>query len=267
MELAVRQASALASFRHAGREISLRVFGHRSGRHAEKTGLPLIVYFHGGYFDCGRADDADGIAAALADSAIVVTVDYPLAPTMQFPDTAELAFAALLWAREHADAYGADGKRMFVAGDQAGGNLAAAAAMMARDRVMPNGRSIRLKGQVLITPMLDPHQTSSSMHASGECICREGWAAYLPAVGDALHPYAAPSQSRRLADLAPALIVSTESDAMRDEAEQYATRLIVAGVPVHMRRLEGSSRRLLQPDHPDFPIIVATVSQFINDPG
>lgn len=264
MEPAVQQAPALASFRHSGREISLRVFGRHSGRHAGKFGVPLIVYFHGGYFDCGCVDDADGIADALADSAVVVTVDYPLAPTVQFPDTAELAFAALLWAREHAAAYGANGKRVFVAGDQAGGNLAAAAAMMARDRVTQNSRGIWLKGQILITPMLDPHQTSSSMHACGECICREGWAAYLPAVGDALHPYAAPAQSRRLADLAPALIVSTETGALRDEAEQYAAQLIAAGVPVQTRRLEGSAHRLVQAAHPDFPAIVSAIVRFID---
>lgn len=265
MELAVRQIPQQATLRYSNgnteREVALRIFGRREG----KSDLPVIVYFHGGYFDCGRMDDADGIAAALADHAVVVTVGYPLAPDVQFPDTVEMAFAALLWAREHATAYGADWKRLFVAGDQAGGNLAASVAMIARDRVAPNGRGNWLKGQILVTPMLDPHQTSSSMQSSSECICRDGWAAYLPMIGDALHPYAAPSQSRRLADLVPALIVSTENDALRDEAEQYAARLIGAGVPVQTRRLEGSARRLVQPDHPDFPAIVSAIARFLGD--
>lgn len=255
-----------ATFRHGSHDVTLRIFGRRGG-HDVPRGVPLVLYFHGGFFDCGAADDANGIAAVLAESAVVVTVDYPLAPAVQFPDTVEIAFAALLWAHDHAAELGADAKRLFVAGDQAGGNLAAAVAMIARDRVMPSGRRIWLKGQILITPMLDPHQTSSSMKASTECICRDGWKAYLPAVGDALHPYAAPSQSRRLADLVPALIVSADNDAMRDEAEQYAARLIAAGVAVHTRRLEGSSHRLVQPRHPDFSSVVSAVTQFINDPG
>lgn len=263
MELTAQQASVSATFRHASHDVALRIFGKRDAG----AGVPLIVYFHSGFFDCGAADDANGIAGVLAENAVVMTVDYPLAPVVQFPDTAEIAFAALSWAHDHAVEFGAESKRIFVAGDQAGGNLAAAAAMIARDRLVPNSRGTWLKGQILITPMLDPNQTSSSMQSSGECICREGWAAYLPSVSDALHPYAAPSQSRRLADLPPALIVSADSDAMRDEAEHYAARLIAAGVPVHTRRLEGSSHQLVQPSHPDFSSIVSAVTQFINDPG
>ncbi|HWU97245.1 MAG TPA: alpha/beta hydrolase [Oxalicibacterium sp.] len=272
MDLTAQQLSVRASFRYAEHEVVLRVFG--TGDNQDKqdkrdagAGLPLIVYFHGGFFDCGSADAADGIAAVLAESAVVVSVDYPLAPIVQFPDTAEIAFAALQWAQAKATELGADGKRVFVAGDQAGGNLAASVAMIARDRIAATSRGIWLKGQILITPMLDPNQTSTSMQSSSECICRDGWAAYLPAVSAAMHPYAAPAQSRRLADLAPALIISADSDAMRDEAEQYAARLIAAGVPVHTRRLEGSSHALVQPHHPDFSSVVSAVTQFINDPG
>ncbi len=262
----VRQKAPLsASFRHASlsREIALRIFGKRDGQ----AGLPLIVYFHGGFFDSGSTVDADGIADALAENAVVVTVDYPPAPEVLFPDTAEIAFAALQWAQAHAAALGADDQRLFVAGDQAGGNLAAAVAMIARDRITPTSRGICLKGQILITPMLDPNQTTSSMKSSEKCICREGWSAYLPTISDAMHPYAAPGQSRRLGGLASALIVSADSDAMRDEAEQYATHLIAAGVPVQMRRLDGSPCNLVQVRHPDFSLLVSIVTQFINDPG
>src|SRR2546425_12978147 len=117
-------------------EIALRVFGKRAVKVAAAS-APLIVYFHGGLFNSGTVEDAENIAQALADNAVVVCVDYPLAPKTHFPVTVEVAFEALQWAWAHAAELGADAARILVAGDQAGGNLAAALAMMARDRGLP----------------------------------------------------------------------------------------------------------------------------------
>ncbi|HTH45560.1 MAG TPA: alpha/beta hydrolase fold domain-containing protein [Oxalicibacterium sp.] len=245
------------------REIGVQVFGHCE---PDRANAPLLLYFHGGRFDTGRVEDAYGFAAAVAAQMVVMVVDYPLAPAAVFPQTVDVAFEALQWAHAHAGKFGANARDIIVGGDEAGGNLAAALAMMARDGVVAGSR-FSLGGQILISPMLDPHQTSASMHARDGCSCRRGWAAYLKTAGDALHPYAAPLQSRRLAGLAPALIITAEKDVLRDEAEQYAAALIAAGVPVQVRRFHGVGGDLAQAQHPRFASLVSTVTQFINDPA
>lgn len=253
----------LTSFRRlaSADEITVHVYGKRTDR----ASAPLIVYFHGGLFNCGSVQDAQAIAQALAATAVIVCVEYPLAPKLHFPATVEVAFEAVQWAWRHAAELGANPARVLVAGDQAGGNLAAVVAMMARDRGAPAGSNGRLKGQILINPMLDPQQTTDSMRAADDCPCRKAWADYLPCASDAMHPYAAPTLSRRLGGLVPALIISPELDPLRDEAEQYAGKLIAAGVPVQVRRLEGAKGGLVQPDHPGFELVTQMVSQFVAD--
>lgn len=238
-------------------DIAVRVFGARPPQEA----APLILYFHGGKFNCGSLEDAEPFARALSKSAVVVCVAYPLAPSFRFPDTVEIAFEALQWASKHAARFGADAKRIVVAGDQAGGNLAAVTAMLARDRASP-----ALAGQILLTPLLDPMQASASMRAASDCPCRKGWTDYLPFVSDAMHPYAAPIHSLRLGRLAPALIVTAEQDPLRDEAEAYAAKLIAAGVPVQVRRLDKVTGNVVDPMHPRFEFVVNTVLQFVAEP-
>jgi acetyl esterase len=245
---------------HTEETVGLRVFGKSEGGAAR----PAVLYFHGGLFNCGSVEDAAGMARALAGEAAIVCVDYPLAPKLHFPATVELAFEALQWTAAHASELGVDAARIVVAGDQAGGNLAAAVAMMARDRGLGIDRA-KLRGQVLISPMLDPQQATQSMQKAGDCPCRKAWSDYLPCASDAMHPYAAPITSRRLGGLAPALIVSAELDPLRDEAEQYAAKLIAAGVPVQMRRLQDAQGRLVQPEHPNFDQVVQIVSHFVAD--
>jgi len=241
--------------------ITLQVFG----KQAQGALQPVIVYFHGGLFNCGLVEDAYGIAQALSDKAVVVCVDYPLAPQLHFPNTVEVAFEAVQWVWKHAPEIGADRARMMVAGDQAGGNLAAAVAMMARDRAALPGCNARLKGQVLINPLLDSQQTTKSMGAADDCPCRKAWSDYLPTASDALHPYASPVNSLRLSGLASALIITAEREPLRDEAEQYAAKLIAAGVPVQVRRLEGVGGDLADPGHPRFAQVTQTLTQFITD--
>lgn len=256
---AVTQAAAQDSaFRLSWRseDIGLRVFGADSARAAR----PLVLYFHGGRFNCGAMQDAEHFARALSRVAVVVCVEYPLAPKFHFPETVEVAFEALQWAAAHANGLGAEAARIVIAGDQAGGNLAAATALVARDRSMP-----QLAGQILLTPMLDPAQTSGSMRAARDCPCREGWAEYLPFVSDAMHPYAAPMHSKRLGKLPPALIITAEFDPLRDEAEEYAARLIGAGIAVRVRRMEQAEGDLVNRAHPFFGAVVDAAIQFIDE--
>ena len=240
-------------------DIALRVYDKRP----TDSATPLVLYFHGGLFNCGKMDDADAIASLLAENAVVVCVDYPLAPKLHFPTTVEVAFEALVWAGKHAAKYGAQATKLIVAGDQAGGNLAAAVAMMARDRGLAG--KARLIAQVLINPMLDPNQSTLSMQLAEDCPCRKAWADYLPVSSDAMHPYAAPLLSRRLHSLASALIITADQDPLRDEAEQYAAKLITSGVPVQMRRLHAAKTSLANPACVSFQETAGIVRQFITD--
>jgi acetyl esterase len=248
------------SSRHAEGKVGVRVYG-KTGR---GTARPVVVYFHGGLFNCGRVEDAAAIAEALAAQSIIACVEYPLAPKLHFPDTVEVAYETLLWAAAHASKFGGSNKRLLVAGDQAGGNLAAVVSMMTRDRGLGVDHA-RLIGQVLISPMLDPQQATPSMQSAADCPCRKAWSDYLGCVSNAAHPYATPLLSRRLAGLPPAVVISAENDPLRDETEQYAAKLIAAGVPVQVRRLSQGKGSPARPEHPEFMRVVQILSQFIAD--
>lgn len=210
----------------------------RSYRAVAGARLPLVLYFHGGGFVGGGIDDADGIARALAVRipALVLVAGYALAPAHPFPAAPEDAWRVALWACAQAKALHVRPESIAVAGDDAGGNLAAVLPMIARDRAGPD-----FAAQVLIAPMLDPCMTSASMQAGGEQVrdCAACYRQYLPEALQRVHPYAAPLRSRRLAGLPPALVVSAERDRLRDEAESYAAALIAAGVPTQVARYPG----------------------------
>ena len=250
-----------AAFKQScGSEVAVRIFGQQR----RKVQAPLLVYFHGGLFNSGTVEAAEGLAQALQASVVVACIDYPLAPRLHFPATVEVAYDAVIWAARHAPNIGADARRLYVGGDQAGGNLAAVVAMMVRDRGLKTAHA-SLQGQILINPMLDPQQSTSSMQAAEDCPCRQAWSDYLPCVSDTLHPYAAPTRSKRLGGLAPALVISGELDPLRDEAEQYAAKLIAAGVPVQVRRLSAAQGNVVQPGHSAFAQVVQLVGQFVVD--
>jgi acetyl esterase/lipase len=227
--------------------IALQVFG-TPALHKQ----PVMLFFHGGLFNCGQVESAHDVATALSEQAIVVCVDYPLAPRLQFPQTIEVAYEALDWVSQHASSLGADVARVFVGGEQAGGNLAAVVAMLFRDRGLGCKQRLQLRGQILINPMLDALQTSKSMAAAVDSPCRQAWADYIQVGSHAIHPYVSPVNSCRLANLAPALVMTSESHPLRDEAEAYATKLLLAGVPVQVRRLADSALPLSAAQHPAF---------------
>lgn len=239
---------------------------HVFGASARNSALPLVLYFHGGMFHCGSVNDAEPIASALSRAAVVLCVDYPLAPQCRFPDTLEFGFEVVKWASAHARRLGADPARIVLAGDQAGGNLAAATALLVRDRQASTRKLCPLYAQVLLTPLLDPVQSSPSMRTVTDAPCRRGWTAYLPCLSDATHPYAAPVNSLRLGNLPPALIVTAEHDPLRDEAETYAAKLSAAGVPTRLIRLANSEGNLVKPEHPEFESVAGAVAEFIGLP-
>jgi acetyl esterase len=213
----------------------------------------LLVFFHAGGFVGGDLDEADTflrhLSTAMTANQLVLASCYTLATTKPFPAAVEDAHAVLAWARKNKAKLGWNGKRLVVAGIEAGANLAAVAALMARDRGGP-----ALDGQILIMPMLDPGMTTCSMRdvklddgmAEVADTCAASYRGYLPNGADRAHPYASPLRSSRLRQLPPALILSTEDDPLRDEAEQYAAKLSAAGVSTTLRRLAPAP--LQEPD-------------------
>lgn len=195
-------------------------------------GMPAVLHFHGGTFACGTLDEGRTVSRLLAQAgAIVMSVAYPLAPERPFPTAVEVGYDALLWWHRKRVHVAGRGARLYLAGEEAGGNLAVALALIARDR---NGPA--LGGQILLSPMLDPCSGTSSLRAAagGACGCpwARGWQAYLHSPNDTTHPYAVPAASLRLARLSPTLIIVGQVDAMRDEGLQFAARLKDAGVSV-----------------------------------
>jgi len=203
----------------------------------------LIVFFHGGGFVEGDLDDADDFLRCLVlgnPDHVVLASNYTLAKVRPFPAAVEDAHAVLRWAKKNKTKLGWSGKQMLVSGIEAGANLAAVCALMSRDRGGPP-----LAGQILIMPMLDPALSTCSMRSLPNCpdlaevadACAAGYRGYLPNATDRCHPYASPLHSSRLKSLPPALILSSETDPLRDEAEQYGSKLIANGVKTTVRRM------------------------------
>lgn len=214
----------------------------------------LVVFFHGGGFDSGDLNEADDFLRTLAvcdHLPLVLATNYTLATTSPFPAAVEDAHAVLMWAKKNKTRLGWTGKLLVAAGVEAGANLAAVCAMMARDRGGPP-----MAGQILVMPMLDPALSTCSMRQMTLCAdrekaattCAEAYRGYLPHAADRAHPYAAPLHSSRLKNLAPALILSAEDDPLRDEAEQYGAKLINAGVCTTVRRMPPADLDLQDPN-------------------
>ena len=217
-----------------GGPIPLRVY--RPAGVASGASLPALVYFHGGGWVIGDLDTHDvQCRQVTAEAGItVVAVDYRLAPEHKFPAAVDDAWAATRWVVSHASALGVDGRRIAVAGDSAGGNLAAVVALLARDAA--DGPAIAL--QVLVYPVTDLSSESKSYNdfAEGYMLTRDSmrWFKnhYLKSAGDAEDWRASPIRAKSLAGLPPALVVTAGFDPLRDEGAAYAARLTEAGVRV-----------------------------------
>ena len=207
---------------------------------ADGDGLPVLIYFHGGGFVLCDLDSHDSCCRRLANGvgAVVVSVDYRLAPEFPFPAAVDDAWAATEWVARHTGELGGDPARLVLAGDSAGGNLAAVVAMMARDR---GGPSIAF--QVLIYPVVDQRRKSSvtSPHTASGVLTAEHmqWFTeqYLGPDGDRTNVLASPTLGD-LVGLPPAHIVTGELDPLCDEDEEFARQLNAAGVPATVRRYD-----------------------------
>jgi acetyl esterase len=204
-------------------------------------GRPILVWYHGGGFVIGDLETADRTCRKLAKGtgAVVVSVDYRLAPEHPFPASPDDCAAALQWIVDHAGELGGDSARIAVGGDSAGGNLAAVTALAARDS------GIALRHQLLVYPVTDCTMSSSSYEENGEgyLLTADGmeWfiSHYLSGGGDAKDPRVSPLYADDVSGTAPAVVITAEFDPLRDEGEAYAERLRDAGVDVELHRFDG----------------------------
>ncbi|MEQ4722656.1 alpha/beta hydrolase [Nonomuraea sp. B19D2] len=202
--------------------------------------LPVVVYFHGGgwVFGSVKRNDAAGRDLAIRTGAVVVSVDYRLAPEHPFPAAAEDAWTVVRNIFARPAFYQSNGS-VAVVGDSAGGNLAAVAAWQARDA------GLTLTHQALVYPALDVGMDTPSYRefAKGFGLDAEemAWFARQYAPGaDPADPRLSPLRLPDVAGLAPATVVTAECDVLRDEGERYARRLADAGVPAELRRFDGA---------------------------
>jgi acetyl esterase len=202
--------------------------------------LPVVVWLHGGGWAMGSIETYDAAVRTLAKSAgaIVVGVDYRLAPEHRFPAALDDSLAAVRWAAASAAELGGDGARVAVAGDSAGGNLAAVVARRLRGE-------IDLRLQALIYPVCDAGLNTPSYAEFGENFgltaagMERFWRLYLDG-GDGGDPDASPLRDTDLSGAAPAYVLVADHDVLRDEALAYAAALERAGVPVTVRTFEGT---------------------------
>ena len=209
---------------------------------APASGWPLVVFFHGGGWVICDLDSHDPSCRNITNAVetVVVSVDYRLAPEHPFPAGIEDCYAALVWAAGAAGELSADPSRILVAGDSAGGNLAAVVALMAKDRGGPP-----LIGQFLVYPVIAADFDSPSYRANGEDyfltekMMRWFWEQYVPGLRDAGHRYVSPITADVLSGLPPAVVVTGELDPLQIEGEAYAKALAAAGLPTWSRCYEG----------------------------
>ena len=204
--------------------------------------LPMLAFFHGGGWVFGGLESHDAVCRILAHEAgcLVASVDYRLAPEHRFPAALEDCLAATRWLAGHGASLGGDPARLAVGGDSAGGNLAAAVALAARDEGGPP-----LAFQLLVYPAVDFTADNDSLerNGSGYLLTRSviDWTkeVYLRGPDDLADPRASPYLAKSLAGLPPALVQTAEYDPLLDEGRAYADRLAREGVAVEYLCYEG----------------------------
>jgi len=223
-----------------GGTIAIRLIRPAGADHGEV--LPAILFYHGGGWVMGDLDSHEGICRSLANAsgAAVVQVDYRRPPEAKFPAAAEDAFAALYWVAVHGAQLRIDTRRLAVAGDSAGGNLAAVVALMAREKGGP-----ALRAQVLAYPVTDLTASSASYASKAEgfglTAASMRWfiAHYLSSPAEAKDWRASPLFAADLSGLPPALVITAGHDVLGDEGRAYAEALAKAGTPTVHRPFPG----------------------------
>ena len=202
----------------------------------------MLLYFFGGGWTLGTIDTSDAICRSLTNTAgcATVAVGYRLAPEHPFPAAVDDCFAAVSWIAAHAAELGVDPARIAVGGDSAGGNLAAAVTLLARDRGGP-----ALVHQLLVYPNTDYRADTASRRDNTDPLLFNRtsvgwyWGHYLADDADGDNPLASPLRATDHSGLPPATVLTAEFDPLRDEGEQYAAALAAAGVPVELTRYDG----------------------------
>jgi acetyl esterase/lipase len=222
-------------------DVPVRIYtpGHRN------AAVPGLLYIHGGGFVMGDVQMFNPSMLRLVDElgVVMVSVDYRLAPEHPFPAPVEDCYAALTWVGAMAAELGVDPARLGVAGESAGGGLAAAVALLARDRGGP-----ALCFQYLGIPELDDRLDTPSMRAYHDTPMWNrpnaifSWTNYLGAEpgGADVSPYAAPARAEDLSGLPPAFVTTCQFDPLRDEGIIYAQRLMQAGVHTELHHYPGT---------------------------
>lgn len=203
--------------------------------------FPLILYFHGGGFVLAdsKTYEASIIALAQGTQAIVVAVDYHLAPEHPFPTQPNEAFAAYQWLRQHAGELNGDSNRIAVAGESAGGNLAAVVCLMARDKDVPMPIH-----QLLIYPLVNNDMQNASYQENAQAkplnaaMMQWFFQCYCQPI-EASSPYAFPEKTNSLKELPPATVITAQIDPLHEEGKEFAERLQRDGVPVAYRHFDG----------------------------
>ena len=214
-----------------------------------QAGRAVTVFFHGGGFVVCSIESHDDMCRQLCQRSgtVVVSVDYRLAPEHKFPAAPDDCLAATRWVAAHAHEFGGDATRLVVAGDSAGGNLAAVVALRLRDEGGP-----ALAAQLPLYPVTDHYSVQRASYlerATGHSLTREAmawfWNHYLQDAAHGAHPHASPIRADNLAGLPAAYVVTGEYDPLRDEAEDYARRLLEAGVPAEVTRYDDMNHGFL----------------------
>ena len=228
---------------------------------------PIVCYFHGGGWVFMGVETHDRVCRRLANAsgALVMSVEYRLAPEHPFPGPLDDCSAAIQWLADHGAELGGDPTRLAVAGDSAGGNLSAAVALRARAEGPP------LAAQVLVYPACDAARDTASYEANGDGYLltardmRWFWDCYLGPDGDPADPHASPLRAADLGGLPPTLVITAEYDPLRDEGEAFAGRLDAFDVPVELHRFDGMLHGFLGMDAlvPEADAAMARMGSFL----
>lgn len=205
----------------------------------------MLLFIHGGVWIVGNFANHQRLLRDLVvqSGQVGVFVDYTPLPQAKFPVQLDQSYATLKWISEHAADFGADGSRIAVAGNSVGGNMAAALALMAKDRQGP-----KISYQALLIPATDASVDTDSYHQYGtdrflaRSFMKYGWDLYAPDAKTRDNPYVSPlrASADELKDLPPALVVTAENDPLRDEGEAYARKLKESGNVVAAVRYNGT---------------------------
>jgi acetyl esterase len=221
----------------SGSEIPIRIYTPDG-----EGPFPVIVYFHGGGFSIGSITSHENITRSIARAAscVVISVEYRLAPEHPFPAGFDDAYTAVEWVAENAGQFNGDGSRLAVAGDSAGGNLAAAVSIKARDE---EGPAISLQILLYAPATLAETDFESRQNFAGYILTEESGAKilgyYLQDKGHVTNPYVSPLLAESHSGLPPAYIMTAGFDPLLDDGKKYAERLDDAGVPVTYHNFES----------------------------